>query len=557
MVSTSGVIARDSFTGNGSTTAYVLSMSISNENATQVYLDGVYQSKNNYSTSGSTLERSTAPPNGTAIEVVHIKAVNTSSLNQNNFTGNGSTTAFTLSQSIDDEAKTFVFIQGVYQEKSTYSISGTTLTFSTAPQNGYTIEVMAFSTITVGNSVIEATNWQSAIKTADFTASAGEGYFVNTTSGTVTVSLPAGSAGDEIHFTDYASTFDTNQIIFDANGSQKIQGRTTNAKNTTEGATVRLIYQDDTKGWTGNILDIPPTFALSYLVVAGGGGGGHVGGGGAGGYRTNYGGTALTLSPSTNYSVSVGGGGAASTSTTSPANAGSGTSSTFSDITSAGGGYGGANYSFTNGPAASGGSGGGGPWDGTQASHHAGGSGNTPSTSPSQGNNGGSGHTGHPYYSGGGGGGAGAVGGNGSGGTGGAGGAGAANAITGSSVTYAGGGGGNGMAWGGTGAAGAGGSGGGGTGSVSGTGGGGGVGSGSSPSSGTDGLGGGGGSPGYTTNGVGAGGSGVVIVRYPSDRSVVIPGGSGLVTSQLNATVSGSTDKYTTFTGGTGTIQFS
>ena len=73
-------------------TAYVLSMSISNENATQVYLDGVYQSKNNYSTSGSTLTFSTAPPNGTAIEVVHIKAVNASSLNQNNFTGNGSTT---------------------------------------------------------------------------------------------------------------------------------------------------------------------------------------------------------------------------------------------------------------------------------------------------------------------------------------------------------------------------------------------------------------------------------------------------------------------------------
>ena len=149
MVSTSGVIARDSFTGNGSTTAYVLSMSISDENATQVYLDGVYQSKSNYSTSGSTLTFSTAPPNGTAIEVVHIKAVNTSSLNQNNFTGNGSTTAFTLSQTIDDEAKTFVFIQGVYQEKSTYSISGTTLTFTTAPQNGYTIEAVSYTHLTL------------------------------------------------------------------------------------------------------------------------------------------------------------------------------------------------------------------------------------------------------------------------------------------------------------------------------------------------------------------------------------------------------------------------
>ena len=167
MVSTSGVIAIDSFTGNGSTTAYVLSMSILDENATQVYLDGVYQSKDNYSTSGSTLTFSTAPPNGTAIEVVHIKAVSASSLNQNNFTGDGSTTAFTLSQSIDDEAKTFVFIQGVYQEKSTYSISGTTLTFSTAPQNGYTIEVMAFSSITISNPLTVADGSITTAKLAD------------------------------------------------------------------------------------------------------------------------------------------------------------------------------------------------------------------------------------------------------------------------------------------------------------------------------------------------------------------------------------------------------
>ena len=167
MVSTSGVIAIDSFTGNGSTTAYVLSMSILDENATQVYLDGVYQSKDNYSTSGSTLTFSTAPPNGTAIEVVHMKALSASSLNQNNFTGNGSTTAFTLSQSIDDEVKTFVFIQGVYQEKSTYSISGTTLTFNTAPQNGHTIEVMAFNTITISNPLNVADGAITTAKLAD------------------------------------------------------------------------------------------------------------------------------------------------------------------------------------------------------------------------------------------------------------------------------------------------------------------------------------------------------------------------------------------------------
>ena len=171
MVAVSGVIARDDFTGNGSTTAFVLSMSITNENATQVYVDGVYQSKNNYTTSGSTLTFSTAPPNGAAVEVVHIKAVDASSLNQNSFTGNGSTTAFTLSQSIDDENKTFVFIQGIYQEKSVYSISGNIITFSTAPQNGYTVEVMAFDTITIQKNSVAIDNFNGDGSTTGFALS--------------------------------------------------------------------------------------------------------------------------------------------------------------------------------------------------------------------------------------------------------------------------------------------------------------------------------------------------------------------------------------------------
>ena len=68
----------------------------------------------------------------------------------NEFSGNGSTTAFTLSADPGTENNTQVYIDGVYQEKSTYAVSGTTLTFSTAPPNGTSIEVMAFSASSVG-----------------------------------------------------------------------------------------------------------------------------------------------------------------------------------------------------------------------------------------------------------------------------------------------------------------------------------------------------------------------------------------------------------------------
>jgi hypothetical protein len=61
-----------------------------------------------------------------------------------NFTGTGSQVNFTLSAAPTDENNTQVYISGVYQQKNTYSLSGTTLTFSTAPPSLTTIEVNYF-----------------------------------------------------------------------------------------------------------------------------------------------------------------------------------------------------------------------------------------------------------------------------------------------------------------------------------------------------------------------------------------------------------------------------
>jgi len=152
----SSTITRDSFSGNGSTTAFTLSSAISDEVNTQVYIDGVYQSKLNYSIAGNVVTFSTAPHTGTNnVEVINVAAVTvdaTSGLNKNTFTGDGSTTGFTLSQAPTSEDFTFVFVQGVYQEKSTYIVASNILTFSTAPQNNYTIEVMHLGAVNVQQS---------------------------------------------------------------------------------------------------------------------------------------------------------------------------------------------------------------------------------------------------------------------------------------------------------------------------------------------------------------------------------------------------------------------
>lgn len=140
---------KDLFSGDDSTTSFTMAQSISDENNTQVYIDGVYQSKENYTINGTAINFSTAPPSGTNnVEVISISSLTleeTSTLTRDGFTGDGSTTAFTLSVSPANEDLTFVYIQGVYQEKSTYSLSGNTITFTTAPQNGYTFEVMSLT----------------------------------------------------------------------------------------------------------------------------------------------------------------------------------------------------------------------------------------------------------------------------------------------------------------------------------------------------------------------------------------------------------------------------
>ena len=92
------------------------------------------------------------------------------------------------------------------------------------------------------------TSWQ-AVKTSNFTAAAGEGYFINTTSGAIEMDLPAGSIGDEISFIDYAGTFDSNALTIDQNGTEKIAGSTDPLTVSTERAANTLVYVDSTQGW--------------------------------------------------------------------------------------------------------------------------------------------------------------------------------------------------------------------------------------------------------------------------------------------------------------------
>src|SRR6056300_570300 len=174
----------NNFTGDGSTTAFTLSSTVASEDNLIVFIEGIYQNKGDYVASGTTLTFTTAPVNGRRIVVQHIlSSVAGNSTLYTSLTGDGSTTAFTLSGAPGHENNTQVFMDGVYQQKDSYIVNGTTLTFDAAPANNAEIEVMSFAQTTINQ---PGTN---TVSVAELNLSDGtSGQFI-TTDGNGTISF--------------------------------------------------------------------------------------------------------------------------------------------------------------------------------------------------------------------------------------------------------------------------------------------------------------------------------------------------------------------------------
>lgn len=169
----------------------------------------------------------------------------------NEFSGNGSTTAFTLSADPSTENNTQVYIDGVYQEKGTYAVSGTTLTFSTAPPNGTSIEVMAFTASSVG--VVA----DGSITTAKLENSSGSSDGVTTAKIATDAVTQAKIADDAVGADQLASNSVVTASIVDSTGSS--DGVTT-AKLATSAVTTAKVADDAitlakmASGTDGNII---------------------------------------------------------------------------------------------------------------------------------------------------------------------------------------------------------------------------------------------------------------------------------------------------------------
>lgn len=176
---------RDIFTGNGSTAAYNLTGDAGSPLAPWVYVGGVLQDPSTHytidtSVSPQTITFTSNLPNGTEAVVVYgpvsvtgvpsdgsigFSKFNSSVFKSDTFTGDGSTVAYTLTESIVDGKHLLVTVAGVLQTPvSAYSAAGTTLTFTAAPGNGASIVVRYYVGTTAS---VPSDNSVTSIKIVD------------------------------------------------------------------------------------------------------------------------------------------------------------------------------------------------------------------------------------------------------------------------------------------------------------------------------------------------------------------------------------------------------
>lgn len=136
---------KNTFTATAGQEDFTITSAPDSVNNLQVYIDGVYQAKANYTTSGTTvtINTGTGVALGTQVEIIHLKVVK-ANIELNTYTGDASDLTFDTTSTINSENNVQVYIDGVYQSKNTYTTSGSTVTFGAgnAPPNGSAVELL-------------------------------------------------------------------------------------------------------------------------------------------------------------------------------------------------------------------------------------------------------------------------------------------------------------------------------------------------------------------------------------------------------------------------------
>tara|TARA_Y100000401_G_scaffold75627_1_gene61453 strand:- start:4677 stop:6008 length:1332 start_codon:yes stop_codon:yes gene_type:complete len=258
-------LAVDNFTGDGSDTTFTMGAVPETENNTQVYIDGVYQQKNTYSISGTTLTFSEAPPNTSSVEVVRISAATVSvgtpddntvstvkivndAVTQAKIADDAvgadqlASNAVVTASIVDDAVTLAKMASGTDGNLISYDASGNPVAVATGSAGQVLTSAGAgapptFATLSAG----AYNGW--AVKTGTYTASNKDQLIANNGSA-FTITLPAGSAGNTVIIANAGA----GTVTVGRNGSQKINSVAADG-TLPQGNSVQLVYVDDTIGW--------------------------------------------------------------------------------------------------------------------------------------------------------------------------------------------------------------------------------------------------------------------------------------------------------------------
>jgi|TARA_E500000331_G_scaffold334030_1_gene358811 hypothetical protein len=228
-------LAVDNFTGDGSDTTFTLGADPLTENNTDVYVDGVYQFKNTYSVSGTTLTFSEAPANGALVEVMRISA-----------------STVTIGTPDDNTVSTVKIVNdAVTQAKIADDAVGADQLASNAVVTASIVDANVTTAKIADGSVTSAklaagaggayNNW--SVKTGAYTAVARDQLIVNSGSA-VTITLPSGpSAGNSVTVHNAGAG-----VVTLGRNSSNINSTADDGELTT-GLSTQLVYVDGTIGW--------------------------------------------------------------------------------------------------------------------------------------------------------------------------------------------------------------------------------------------------------------------------------------------------------------------
>ena len=244
---------------NGSSSVNFALSQATNPGGSDTYVQynssGSFAGSSNLTFNNTTLAIQTATAlNLTVTNLTATNATTTTETVTNLTATNATTVNATFSSTVNLLTRSEVRFQdaagGEYIGLRSSTTVGTSFTLNLPTTSGTANQVLqtdgsgnlSFATVSGG------AQWQT-VQSTNFTATAGRGYFINTSSASITMTLPASpTQGNFVSVIDYYGTFDTNNLTISRN-SQPIQGLAQDLTVNQEFAALTLVYCDSTQGW--------------------------------------------------------------------------------------------------------------------------------------------------------------------------------------------------------------------------------------------------------------------------------------------------------------------